>query len=105
MILGRVKLADGNELSQQLYDTTSRHDGRLDFVLESGEQLVGEVHHAWKGVEPNFKASCIDLKSTYKQLPLHEENHKDAVVTLWSPSERKVDCSIMKVPRPAYTIF
>ena len=63
MILGRAKLADGNELQQQLYDTPSLYDGRLDFMLESGEHLVGEVHHAWKSVEPNFKASCIDLKS------------------------------------------
>ena len=72
-------------------------------MLESGEQLVGKVYHAWKGVEPNFKLSCSDLKSTYKQLPpLHEEDHKNAVVTLhavvtsWSPSERKADCFIMK---------
>ncbi|CAL1169263.1 unnamed protein product [Cladocopium goreaui] len=50
-----------------------------------------------EGVEPNFKASCIDLKSAYKQFPLHEENHKDAVVTLWNPPKRRVDCFIMKV--------
>ena len=177
MILGRAKLGDGNELQQQLYDTTVEEtenknwlegpfspeeietklgrewlpvrrfavlqreklrpiddfkenqvnqtfasteklelrtmdhtlwslftilkfllfDGRLDFTLESGEHLTGEVHHAWKGVEPNFKASCIDLKSAYKQFPLHEENHKDAVVTLWNPPKRRVDCFIMKV--------
>ena len=35
-------------------------DGRLDFTLSSGEHLCAEVHPAWKSVEPNFKASCID---------------------------------------------
>ena len=53
-------------------------DGRLDFTLSSGEQLCAAVHPAWKSVEPIFKASCIDLKAAYKQLPLHEEPHRKA---------------------------
>lgn len=72
-------------------------DGRLDFILNSGEHLQAEVHQTWKSVEPSFKASCIDLKAAYKQLPLHEDNQKDSVVTLWNPTEKNVECFVMKV--------
>ena len=72
-------------------------DGRLDFVLSSGEHLCAEVHPAWKSIEPNFKTSCIDLKSAYKQLPLNEDNYKDSVVTIWNPDKKCVECFVMKV--------
>ena len=72
-------------------------DGRLDFLLSSGEHLCAEVHPAWKSVEPNFKTSCIDLKSAYKQLPLNEDNYKDSVVTIWNPDKKCVECFVMKV--------
>ena len=72
-------------------------DGRLDFTLSSGERLCAEVHPAWKSVEPNFKTSCIDLKSAYKQLPLNEDNYKDSVVTIWNPDKKCVECFVMKV--------
>ncbi|CAL1157038.1 unnamed protein product [Cladocopium goreaui] len=72
-------------------------DGRLDFTLSSGEHLCAEVHPAWKSVEPNFKTSCIDLKSAYKQLPLNEDNYKDSVVTIWNPDKKCVECFVMKV--------
>ena len=65
--------------------------------MNSGEHLQAEVHQTWKSVEPSFKASCIDLKAAYKQLPLHEDNQKDSVVTLWNPTEKNVECFVMKV--------
>ena len=72
-------------------------DGRLEFLLASGECLCAEVHPAWRDNEPNFKASCIDLKSAYKQLPLNGDNYKDSDVTIWNPDKKCVEYFIMKV--------
>lgn len=71
--------------------------GRMKFTLKSGEVLQDEAHGAWRDVEINFTTSCVDLKSACKQLPLHEKNHRDAVVTIWNPKNKCTECFIMKV--------
>ena len=72
-------------------------EGRMELRLKSGDTLAGEVHTEWKAVEPVFKTSCIDLKSAYKQLPLHRDERKHAVVTLCNPENGSNECFVMKV--------
>eukprot|EP00435_Cladocopium_sp_Y103_P073695 s366_g44.t1 len=60
------------------------HTGDMKFVLSSGECLAGGAHDDWKG-NCELKVTALDLKSAYKQLPLHEADVPKAVVTIWDP--------------------
>eukprot|EP00435_Cladocopium_sp_Y103_P025318 s3302_g6.t1 len=60
------------------------HTGDMKFVLSNGDSLSGRVHDDWKG-KCDLKVTALDLKSAYKQLPLHEADVPKAVVTILGP--------------------
>eukprot|EP00435_Cladocopium_sp_Y103_P036742 s2741_g9.t1 len=60
------------------------HTGDMKFVLSNGDCLSGAVHNDWKG-NCELKVTALDLKSAYKQLPLHEADVPKAVVTILDP--------------------
>ena len=66
----------------------SLHNHEMDFVLKSGERLHGTVHSDWIG-GCSINATTLDLRSAYKQLPLHEADVAKAVVTLRDPACKK----------------
>ena len=70
---------------------------RMQLGLKNGGFLSGPIHPDWKLVKPNFKSSCIDLKSAYKQLPLQSCERKNAIVTLCNPHTGLNECFVMKV--------
>ena len=45
-----------------------RHLGEVKFVLSDGSVMEGYVHPAWNKVAFGMEATCIDMKSAYKQL-------------------------------------
>lgn len=61
------------------------HSREMNFTLKSGEQLAGEVHSDWIG-GCNLKSTTLDLRSAYKQLPLHKSDVNKAIVTLRDPA-------------------
>jgi hypothetical protein len=63
----------------------SIHSHTMNFTLKSGEQLRGKVHPDWTG-GCTIKSTTLDLKSAYKQLPLHKSDVNKAIVTLRDPS-------------------
>eukprot|EP00435_Cladocopium_sp_Y103_P031944 s3086_g8.t1 len=58
------------------------HNHHMDFVLKDGERLRGPVHEDWHGAS-SMKATALDLKSAYKQLPLNADDVNKAVVTVF----------------------
>ena len=60
------------------------HAHEMRFVLRSGEELVGPVHEDWIG-NCEMSATALDLKSAYKQLPLHQSDANKTVVTIAGP--------------------
>ena len=62
-----------------------------------GDGTVGQVHSDWRKLKPNFKATCVDLQSAYKQLAVHPEEQKRTVVTLWDDKEKRPKCYTSKV--------
>lgn len=64
------------------------HEGHMKFKLSNGETLCGEVHSDWKG-DGRLQATTLDLKSAYKQLPLHKEKMNKTVVALCNPEDRE----------------
>eukprot|EP00435_Cladocopium_sp_Y103_P010598 s3784_g2.t1 len=61
------------------------HAGEMRFVLKTGEVLSGPVHDDWRG-NCELKVTALDLKSAYKQLPLHESDVPKAVIAIMDPS-------------------
>ena len=53
-------------------------------LLKTEERLRGEVHSDWRG-GCSLKSTTLDLRSAYKQLPLHKSDVNKAVVTLRNP--------------------
>ena len=47
------------------------HLGEVKFLLSDGSVMEGYVHSAWNKVAFGMEATCIDMKSAYKQLPLN----------------------------------
>ena len=47
------------------------HLGEVKFLLSDGSVMEGYVHSAWNKVAFGMEATCIDMKSQYKQLPLN----------------------------------
>ena len=72
----------------------SLHEGGMSFRLSTGEFFTGEVHDDWKH-GATFKATTIDLKAAYKQLPLHPEDKNKGVVTLANPCNGNVQFFLM----------
>ena len=66
----------------------SLHNQRMEFVLKSGDTLSGVVHGDWGG-GCGLTATALDLRSAYKQLPLHQSDISKAVVTLKEPNGGK----------------
>ena len=47
------------------------HAREMRFVLKDGRELVGPVHQDWSG-RCEMRVTALDLKSAFKQLPLHQ---------------------------------
>eukprot|EP00435_Cladocopium_sp_Y103_P011809 s4361_g3.t1 len=73
-----------------------RFFGELNFTLESGEVLQGFVHPSWNKVAFGVEATCVDMKSAYKQLPLHPCEYPRTVVSLWDVNNMKPACFLMR---------
>eukprot|EP00435_Cladocopium_sp_Y103_P058672 s441_g20.t1 len=61
---------------------------RFDFKLMSGERLCGEVHDEWRKMADEsiqLVAKTVDLKSAYKQFPIHPEHRRFSVLVLKKP--------------------
>ena len=58
--------------------------------MKTEERLRGEVHSDWRG-GCSLKSTTLDLRSAYKQLPLHKSDVNKAVVTLRNPIGGKVE--------------
>ena len=73
-----------------------RHFGEVTFVLSNDETLQGHVHPAWRRVAFGIEATCVVMKSAYKQLPLHPDEYPRTVVSLWDVEHRKPACFLMR---------
>ena len=71
------------------------HQRVMNFVLSDGRSLNGEVHSDWTSGACNLKSTTLDLKSAYKQLPLHMNDRNKAIVTLKNPASGKVEFFLM----------
>ena len=71
------------------------HAHEMRFVLRSGEELVGPVHEDWIG-NCEMSATALDLKSAYKQLPLHQSDANKTVVTIADPADSQVKHFLMR---------
>ena len=68
----------------------SIHTREMNFTLKTGEKLCGKVHPDWLG-GCSLKSTTLDLRSAYKQLPLHKNDVNKAVVTLRNPTCGKAE--------------
>lgn len=59
--------------------------GVAELRLQDGTFLSGPVHPDWFRVQPKLVTKTVDLKSAYKQLPLHPLERKRSVITAKSP--------------------
>ena len=73
-----------------------RHFGEIKFVLSDGTLLEGHVHPAWRKVAFGLEATCVDMKSAYKQLPLSPCEYHRTVVSLWDVCNEKPACFLMR---------
>ena len=73
-----------------------RVGGEIVFSLSNGSELKGHVHKDWMERPPEVKATCIDLKSAYKQLALHPDEYRRTVVSLWNVDANKPSCFLMR---------
>ena len=73
-----------------------RHFGEVSFVLSSGEALKGHVHPSWRRVAFGVEATCVDMRSAHKQLPLHPCEYPRTVVSLWDVDKKKPACFLMR---------
>ena len=62
----------------------SIHSHALHSTLKSGEQLRGKVHPDWTG-GCTIESTTLDMRSAYKQLPLHKSDVNKAIVTSRDP--------------------
>ena len=70
--------------------------GEVVFSLSNGSELRGYVHRDWMDRPPEVKATCIDLKSAYKQLALHPDEYRRTVVSLWNVDAIRPSCFLMR---------
>ena len=73
-----------------------RTAGAVDFVLSTGDRLSGEVHRDWANRKAAIKVSSLDLKSAYKQMPLHPSDYDKTVVCLKDPGGGGIKCFLMR---------
>ena len=75
---------------------TLKRGGEVAFRLSDGRDLNGFVHKDWLERPPEVKATCIDLKSAYKQLALHPDEYRRTVVSLWDVDRNSPACYVMR---------
>ena len=66
--------------------------GEVNFELGDGTVLSGYVHKDWLEAGVDLKVTAMDLKSAYKQLPLHPCDADKAVISLWCERHQDVRC-------------
>ncbi|CAE6914886.1 PARP6, partial [Symbiodinium sp. CCMP2456] len=69
--------------------------GDVSFALQDGSVLKGKLHSAWRDkdrVRPLSKT--YDLKSAYKQMPLHPDERRKAIIILKNPSTLQVEAFV-----------
>ena len=64
------------------------------FKLKDSSELRGYVHKDWMERPPEVKATCIDVKATYKQLALHPDEYRRTVVSLFDVASNRPSCII-----------
>ena len=70
--------------------------GKVKFVLSDGTVLEGCVHPSWRAAPFGVEATCVDMKSAYKQLPLHPCEYHRTVVSLWDVEQMRPACFLMR---------
>jgi hypothetical protein len=73
-----------------------RHLGEVKFVLSDDTTLEGSVHPSWNKLAFGMEATCVDMKSAYKQLPLNPCEYHRTVVSLWDVVNQKPSCFFMR---------
>ncbi|CAE7332700.1 PARP6, partial [Symbiodinium sp. CCMP2456] len=69
--------------------------GDVSFTLQDGSVLKGKLHSAWHDadrVRPLSKT--YDLKAAYKQMPLHPDERRKAIIILKNPSTLQVQAFV-----------
>ena len=72
-----------------------REGGVVDFTLSTGERLTGPVHDQWMQHGANLRVTSLDLRSAYKQLPLHPLDYDKSVICIKCPDTREIECYFM----------
>ena len=72
-----------------------RDGGVVDFTLSTGERMTAPVHPQWKQSGANLRVTSLDLRSAYKQLPLHPKDYDKSVVCVKCPDSSAVECYSM----------
>ena len=72
--------------------------GTVEFRLKGGERLVGKVHPFWtrETTASDLVLKTIDLKSAYKQLAMHPDDRRVAVLAIKNPATTVVNGFICK---------
>ena len=73
--------------------------GSVHVPLSTGEVISGPLHPFWASNTSRARplVKTVDLKSAYKQLPLHPSDHRLCVVSLRRPSDSRVVGYVSKV--------
>ena len=72
-----------------------REGGIVDLTLSTGERLTGPVHDQWMQHGANLRVTSLDLRSAYKQLPLHPLDYDKSVICIKCPDAREIECYFM----------
>ena len=75
------------------------HKGSAEVVLSDGQTVSGPLHDFWKSnsARARPKVKTVGLKSAYKQLPLHPDDHRFCVVSVKRPADGQVLGYVSKV--------
>ncbi|CAE7332374.1 PARP6 [Symbiodinium sp. CCMP2456] len=69
--------------------------GDVSFTLQDGSILKGKLHSAWRDVDRVRPLSkTYDLKAAYKQMPLHPDERRKAIIILKNPSTLQVQAFV-----------
>ena len=72
-----------------------REGGVVDFTLSTGERLAGPVHAQWLQHGADLRVTSLDLRSAYKQLPLHPLDYDKSVICVKCPDSGEIECYFM----------
>ena len=72
-----------------------RDGGVVDFTLSTGERLAGPVHVQWLQHGADLRVTSLDLRSAYKQLPLHPLDYDKSVICVKCPDTGEIECYFM----------